>query len=281
MSIAENIAAFRKAKGYTQEQLGEILGVTNQAVSKWESAITYPDIMLLPEIAEALDITLNDLYGIKNDHRDLNEKINDFPKLSQNLMKELFYEQLSINSIKPFIREDNKIHVKAGCTLGAISYTANGAAFVSDKLSVISSEHDLKNGGNIFGKNEIASGMKKLSDTNVRKILNHMYSEAFKDMPSDLSQLAEYSWEHDLFDAKFCLDELSVACNLSEEDALEALEKLISVHVVQVLHENDSTHYIFQKTKGVETAVVFAVVERLICESMQWGCGYLIGHGID
>lgn len=235
--------------------------------------------MFLTKIAEALDITLNDLYGIENDHRDLNEKINDFPKFSQNLMKELFYEQLSINSIKPFIREDDKIHVKAGCTLGAIYYTAGGAAFISERLSVISSEHDLKNGGNIFGKNEIASGMKKLCDTNVRKILNHMYSEAFKDTPSELSQLAVYFEENDLFDAKFYLDELSVACNLSEEDALEAIEKLISVHVVQVSHENDSTCYIFQKTKAVETAVVFAVVERLVCEQMAWGCGYLIGHG--
>ena len=41
MSIAENIATFRKAKGYTQEQLGEILGVSNQAVSKWESGVSH------------------------------------------------------------------------------------------------------------------------------------------------------------------------------------------------------------------------------------------------
>lgn len=281
MSVAENIAAFRKAKGYTQEQLGEILGVSNQAVSKWESAITYPDIMLLPKIAEALDTTLNGLYGITDDQRDLNERINDFPKVSQNLTKELLYEQLSIDSLKPLIRKDSKIHIKAGCTLGAISYTAGGAAFISDKLSVISSEHDLKTGGNIFDKNEIASGMKKLCDTNVRKVLNHMYSEAFYNMPSDYSQVAAYFQDHDLFYAEFSLDELSVACHLSEEDTLEAVEKLISLHLVEVSHENDSTCYIFRKTKGVETAVVFAVVERLICESMQRGCGYLIGHGTE
>ena len=37
MSIGKNIAYFRRNKGYTQEQLGQKIGVTNQAVSKWES----------------------------------------------------------------------------------------------------------------------------------------------------------------------------------------------------------------------------------------------------
>ena len=53
MSIGENIAKYRKVKGLTQEQLGELLGVTNQAVSKWESAVSMPDIMLLPRISNA------------------------------------------------------------------------------------------------------------------------------------------------------------------------------------------------------------------------------------
>ncbi|MBE6613560.1 MAG: helix-turn-helix transcriptional regulator [Ruminococcaceae bacterium] len=38
MSIAKNIAKFRKAKGFTQEELGQLVGVSNQAVSKWEQS---------------------------------------------------------------------------------------------------------------------------------------------------------------------------------------------------------------------------------------------------
>ncbi len=64
MSIGKNIAAFRKDKGLTQTELGELLGVSNQAVSKWESEINMPDVMLLPEIAKALGVTLNQLYDI-------------------------------------------------------------------------------------------------------------------------------------------------------------------------------------------------------------------------
>ena len=41
MSIGKNIAKYRKAAGMTQEELGTSLGVTNQAVSKWESEISH------------------------------------------------------------------------------------------------------------------------------------------------------------------------------------------------------------------------------------------------
>ncbi len=40
MSITENIALYRKKNGLTQEQFGTMLGVSNQAVSKWESGVS-------------------------------------------------------------------------------------------------------------------------------------------------------------------------------------------------------------------------------------------------
>lgn len=67
MSIGKNIARFRKAKGLTQAELGDLLGVSNQAVSKWESEITMPDVMLLPKIAKELQIAIDDLYEEIND----------------------------------------------------------------------------------------------------------------------------------------------------------------------------------------------------------------------
>ncbi|MBQ8402839.1 MAG: helix-turn-helix transcriptional regulator [Clostridia bacterium] len=70
MSIGTNIAVYRKNKGLTQSELGELLGVTNQAVSKWESEVCMPDVMLLPEIAKALSVTLDDLYNL-NENKEM------------------------------------------------------------------------------------------------------------------------------------------------------------------------------------------------------------------
>ena len=48
MDIGNKIFFLRKNKGVTQEQLAQALGVSNQAVSKWESGQCFPDIQLLP-----------------------------------------------------------------------------------------------------------------------------------------------------------------------------------------------------------------------------------------
>ena len=76
MSLGKNIANLRKERGLTQAELGELLGVSNQAVSKWEMEMTMPDVMLLPEIAKVLGVDLNDLYGTKKEIPEFSVQIN-------------------------------------------------------------------------------------------------------------------------------------------------------------------------------------------------------------
>lgn len=68
IKINENIRKFRKEKGIGQEALANALGVTIQAVSKWETSGSMPDITLLPQIAEFFGVTLEELfYGREDD----------------------------------------------------------------------------------------------------------------------------------------------------------------------------------------------------------------------
>ena len=57
MEWNERIALVRKAAGLTQEQLGALLGVTRQAVSKWESGQTVPDAVMIARLCEALHVS--------------------------------------------------------------------------------------------------------------------------------------------------------------------------------------------------------------------------------
>ncbi len=57
--VGEQIAVLRKSKGLTQSELGERLGVSFQAVSKWERGETLPDITLLPDLAKILETTID------------------------------------------------------------------------------------------------------------------------------------------------------------------------------------------------------------------------------
>ena len=60
-TIGSRIAKFRKAKSLTQEELANRVGVSSQAVSKWENDVSCPDIALLPKLCEVLGITADEL----------------------------------------------------------------------------------------------------------------------------------------------------------------------------------------------------------------------------
>lgn len=60
--IGEQIKKYRNQKNYTQEKLGNLIGVTTQAVSKWERGGT-PDAEILPKLADALGVSIDALFG--------------------------------------------------------------------------------------------------------------------------------------------------------------------------------------------------------------------------
>ncbi|MBR5445192.1 MAG: helix-turn-helix transcriptional regulator [Clostridia bacterium] len=64
MKLGENIRLYRTKLNLTQEALGEAVGVSAQAVSKWESDASLPDTALLPRIAAALQVSTDALFGI-------------------------------------------------------------------------------------------------------------------------------------------------------------------------------------------------------------------------
>ncbi|KAF6563649.1 methyltransferase domain-containing protein [Paenibacillus sp. EKM202P] len=61
--LARNISIYRKERGLTQEELAKILGLSFQAVSKWENAYTMPDISLLPQLSRTLEVSIDKLLG--------------------------------------------------------------------------------------------------------------------------------------------------------------------------------------------------------------------------
>ncbi|MBP3569878.1 MAG: helix-turn-helix domain-containing protein [Lachnospiraceae bacterium] len=65
MTIGTNIKRLRQNKGITQEQLGDAVGVSGQAVSKWENESTLPDILSLPKLADYFGISIDELMGYK------------------------------------------------------------------------------------------------------------------------------------------------------------------------------------------------------------------------
>ena len=66
-TLGKRIGALRREKGLKQDELAEKLGISPQAVSKWETDQTCPDISLLPQLAKLLDVSVDELLSGKQE----------------------------------------------------------------------------------------------------------------------------------------------------------------------------------------------------------------------
>lgn len=67
MEIGNRIKELRKKKGITQEQLARRLGISFQAVSKWENKIALPDIIMIPILADFFEVSIDELFDYRKE----------------------------------------------------------------------------------------------------------------------------------------------------------------------------------------------------------------------
>lgn len=70
MTFGENIRKYRMKRNLTQEELAEKIGISGQAVSKWETNDSLPDTALLPNVADTLGVSIDQLFGRETVSRD-------------------------------------------------------------------------------------------------------------------------------------------------------------------------------------------------------------------
>ena len=82
LNIGETIKKLRKEREITQEEFAEVLGVSCQSVSRWENDSCYPDIELIPTIAEFFGISTDRLMGVNETKEQ--EMVNSYLEAFQN-----------------------------------------------------------------------------------------------------------------------------------------------------------------------------------------------------
>lgn len=97
--LGNNIMRLRKEAGMTQEQLANALGISYQAVSKWENGVSCPDISTLPLIADLFSISIDFLFGrelvalapVENEPEEPKQSAPDYPWPDDNCLYAVLY----------------------------------------------------------------------------------------------------------------------------------------------------------------------------------------------
>ena len=261
MSIGKNIAKYRKAKGLTQEELGAKLGVTNQAVSKWESEVSMPDVMLLPEIANALNITLDDLYGIAKEPEKISCSADEFPAFCHQKLIELFYynTKMRFTHIGSSDKEQLEFQIKKlmqGCRIGCLSNT-QGAIVTTEDFSFIDNTYKAVNSENVIKSQADDYTLMYMNDKNFRKVFYYQYKTAF-----------ERSKENN---TEFTFDEIMTGCNLTEDETAAALRLLKDTRINEVYTDTatKTKKYVFLISNALYAHAIYKLAD-LLSEDACW-----------
>ncbi len=220
INIKEQIAFLRKQKGLTQEELAKELGVTNQAVSKWESGQCCPDIQLLPDMAKLFEVSVDELLGcnaakglgdiclnLKDYFLSLPEK-ESFENAYR--LAALLHEIAVTDGYKKFIpwqKKDYSTDNISNWGLSICSEPEGSTGRMAD--SVFFSLGKAFRTPNISQLYELSLNMERFSDLGVLKTMYALYKLTIED-----------------FDLYVSLDDISTQAKMQMEETKKALEKL-------------------------------------------------------
>ena len=99
MEIGNKIKQLRYKSGLTQEQLASNLGISAQSVSKWETAVSMPDITLLPSLAREFGVSIDELFDLAVDQKlqRIEKRIEVEEELAPDVFRE--YEEVLKNEL--------------------------------------------------------------------------------------------------------------------------------------------------------------------------------------
>ena len=166
LTLGQKIRELRKRDGRTQEALAEALGVTSQAISRWEANGGYPDMEMIPAIANYFHISIDELFGYSFDRE---EKIKSILEEADRILKNqgfTFYQgsvsddiEKSIDMLRNAAEEfpnEPKILLKLAESLHMWGYNQHGAKGYCDDHGILNNDIEYNSKNNYWKESIIA-----------------------------------------------------------------------------------------------------------------------------
>lgn len=126
-TLGTMIAELRKQHGMTQLELAERMGVTDKAVSKWERDLSCPDINSIPNLAEILGVSVEELMQIKKEAEAPVSKVAEIMEIAPKAVAMAMGIAVTVLTIL------NALDVKSGMIMLGIGLACVGISLMSEK----------------------------------------------------------------------------------------------------------------------------------------------------
>lgn len=205
MEIGNQIKALRLRRGVTQEALAQHLGVTSQAVSKWERGAATPDIGMLPSISAYFGVTIDELFALSDDTR--------MERIQNMLWDDRYYDPAEVESTREFLLNKGKREPENGKVYEFLAEMENHLAQEHHEKAVEYAKEALRRNPDLRGAhselNEAMHGY--MPDWNARNhyLQINFYQEHVEKNPNDLRA---YMWLMDQLIDDYRLDEAEEYC---------------------------------------------------------------------
>ncbi len=208
MNIGKNITAFRKDAGMTQEDLAGQIGVSAQAVSKWETGVSMPDILLLPVIADVFGITVDEIYTGKREPKEENK-----PHIGFDVAPEAVYQAMIDTMDRAWFgdvytkEELLEEYKKNDLCASFIASEKGGAVYTNNEMGIVLRNFGTQKFFEILESEKAIQGLAVLMDAKVRRVLSCLV---------------------ELDRRKFTANGISRKTGLTPEEAAETLDKMVA-----------------------------------------------------
>ena len=212
-SVGERIAELRKEKNMTQEALAAALNVSSQAISKWENNASMPDISLLPRIADAFDVTVDDLFGRRTKPPKYIRSWEDLPVWIYDLILNNMWDD-DMPPRKESFAECVKKHWQTHPNSHSGFVSQNAGAVYACKDLALSYLPSTEDSMRLFESEKAGDFLQFLADKAVRAVLKYQYENRTRSFTAAL---------------------VASKTGLPEEDVSAAFEKMVEYKLAYAL----------------------------------------------
>lgn len=251
-TLGERIADLRRERGITQENLAGIIGVSAQAISKWENNATMPDIMLLPIIADTLGVTIDELFGIR---RKVQEKPINCEETPMAVYDQILNTMWRSGGNNDFAERAKAQFAKNPYEHSGFVSEVAGAVYANKDIALTYLPSD-KESLKLLENEDAAELLKMLSDKNVRLVLAYQFENPEK---------------------AFTASYVAAKVGISEEEAKAALEKLFDCNLTMARDVDagvEETLRIYQAFGTYKMPLllfpIFSLADRLVHFRENW-----------